>query len=235
MPAGPFTAGSVMDRAASLLNDTARSVYTYDAQLPYLRMAVDELQEEMQLNNVAVTNVTSQIIPVNIGDIAINPPTGSPPTYAGDLVQIQQIWERAQDSTDPFLPMVQREFLPHELDNIPLYNLGYWVWNEQIIKFNPSGALTAREVKIDYIADAIATPTDSGSPIGVMNSQSFLQFRTAALCAEFIKRDKEAADALNTNAQMAIDRLVGIDTKGRQSFGSRRRPFRASYRGRGIR
>ena len=47
-----LTAAQVMDASASMLNDTAKTSYTYVAQIPYLNMALRELQEFFELNNV---------------------------------------------------------------------------------------------------------------------------------------------------------------------------------------
>src|SRR3982751_5928426 len=99
-----LTAALVMDRAASLMNDTAKTVFTYAAQLPYLNMAIDELQEYFQLCNIPVTNASSAAVIVPIGTTQINPVTGAPPNdapnYPYDLVEIQGLYERLSGSTD---------------------------------------------------------------------------------------------------------------------------------------
>ena len=79
-------AREIMDKSASLMNDTAKTVYTYTAQFPYLMMALDDLEMEFQLNNVAVTNKTGFLLPVDIGTEAVPIP--------GDLIEIQGIYER---------------------------------------------------------------------------------------------------------------------------------------------
>jgi hypothetical protein len=229
-----YTASEIMDMAASLLNDTAKSVYTYTAQLPYLKMAAEELKLEFQLNNLPVTNTTSQIIPVNVGDIQINPPDGAPPNYPGDLVEIQTLWERAQDSSEPWLPVTPKEFLPHIIDDIPQSMITYYCWQGNIIKLCPAGYTSAREVKIDFINDPF-TILDENTPIQIINGKNFLGYRTAGLCATFVQQNEERRDACNNAAQIAMDQVTGIGTKGRQSMATRRRPFRAAYRMRGYR
>jgi hypothetical protein len=66
MPA-PILASDVMDRAAALLNDSALSIYTYAVQLPYLKMAVDDLQLQVEANNIALSNDVSAAINVLTG------------------------------------------------------------------------------------------------------------------------------------------------------------------------
>jgi len=232
-----LTAAQVMDKAASLMNDTAKTQYTYVAQLPYLNMAFDELQESFELNNIPVTNQTTPIvILVPIGTIAIGPVDGVgmtvAPNYPIDLVEIQGLYERLAGSNEPFVPMAQREFLPHAIDNIPTEALQYWIFQDQQIKL--IGALTPREVKIDYIKAIFQDDLISCSIIGVINARSFLYYRTAALCAQFIGENENRASDLNSFAELALDRVTGIGVKGKQSIVTRRRPFMSSYKRRSF-
>lgn len=225
-------ASTVMDKSASLMNDTAKTVYTYTAQLPYLNMATDELEESFELNNVPVTNQTSTVIEVDAGEVIIRPVGLTAPNYPSDLVEIQQLWERLQGSNDPFIPMTRYEFLPHVFDDILTNSLNYWIWQDQRIKF--IGANTDREVKLDYIKRLIPSELTESSSIGIINARSFLYYRTAALCSQFIGENKTRADELNMFAVMALDRTLGISTKGRQAIVTRRRPFMSAYKARGY-
>lgn len=226
-----------MDKAASLMNDTAKTQYTYVAQLPYLNMAFDELQESFELNNIPVTNqTTSPIIVVPIGTLMIGPVDGigatGPPNYPVDLVEIQGVYERLTGSNDPFVPVHQREFLPHALDNLPAEALQYWIFQDQRIKF--VGALTSRDVVIDYIKAIFPNDITVSTVIGVINARSFLYYRTAALCSQFIGENKTRADDLNTMAMLALDRVTGIGVKGKQSIMTRRKPFMGAYKRRSF-
>lgn len=231
-----LTAAQVMDRSASLMNDTPKTVYTYVAQLPYLNMAVDELQEIFELNNIPITNQTSAFILVPVGTTQINPLTGYPPNtapnYPNDLVEIQGLYERQAGSNDPYIPMTQREFLPHAIDNLPTESLVYWIWQDQRIKF--IGALLPREVKLDYIKKIFPNEMVSSSAIGVINARGFLYYRTAALCSLFIGENASRATELNGFATLALDRITGISIKGKQAIMTRRRPFMAGYKSRGF-
>ena len=226
-----------MDKAASLMNDTAKTTYTYVAQLPYLNMAFDELQELFELNNIPITNqTTSPPITVPVGTVVIGSVSGigisGAPNYPADLIDIQGVYERLSGSNDPFVPMHQREFLPHALDNIPTESLDYWVWQTQQIKF--IGALTPRQVTIDYIAAIFVDELTDATVIGIINAKTFLYYRTAALCAQFISENPTRADQLNTFAILALDRVTGISVKGKQSIMTRRRPFMSAYKRRSF-
>lgn len=227
-----LVASAVMDKAASLMNDTAKTVYSYTAQLPYLQMALDELQEEFELNNIPVTNDTSAVITIQIGTTTISPVdgigAGPAPNYPEDVVEFQQLWERLSGSSEPYIPVRQVDYLPHNLDGLPVSELQYWSFIKQRIE--TFGATTIREVKIDYVAKLFPNNINENTMIGLINAKSFLQYRTAALCSSFIGDNPTRAEALNTFAEMSRDRAVGISTKGKQSQPARRRPFMASYK-----
>lgn len=225
-----ISAGQMMDKSASLMNDTAKEVYTYEAQLPYFQMAVDELQEIFELNGIPVTQKSTDEIIIEVGTTEVSSVEGPAPNYPANLIEIEQIWERLAGSSQPFLPMTKRDYLPHYLQDQNVDSLIFWVWNDQKIKF--MGATTDREIKLDYVF-AIFPDTDeltADSVLGVMNCRSALQFRTAGLCAEFIGENGVRADKLNGFAVSALERSLGISIKGKQQVMRRRRPFRAQYK-----
>lgn len=221
------TAGEVMDRAAALQNDPSKTVYTFTVQIPHLNVALDELQEAFEQNNVPITNRVSAVIniPANSTQV-LRSPLG-PPTYPIDLVEIQQMWERTEN-INPFIPMTHLDFLPHDLEGAQISQLLYWTWNNEIIEFLPANA--DNDIKLDYVASLFVPVTSSSTAINVTNCMSFLAFRTAGLCSEFIGENKTRADALNAMAVLAMDRSLGISSKGRQDITTRRRPFMQSYK-----
>lgn len=225
-----------MDLSASLLNDTAKTVYTYAAQSPYLRMALQELREFFELNNIPVTQSTSVSIEVAAGVTAIefnNAGTPLLPKLPDDLVEPAQLWER-QHNVNPYTPMSKRDYLPHDLEDVNTNNFVYYTWNGQKIEFLASNQ--DNDIKIDYIKQMFpdaGDTIDENTIINVVNGASFLQYRVAALCAEFIERNETSANALNANAVLSIDRATGIGVKGKQNIMTRRRPFRAAYKKRG--
>ena len=220
----PVTSGSIMDRAASLLNDTAKSIFTYTVQLPYINAAQDELQETLEENNVPITNEKSSIIVVTTAMTDIGGATG--PALPTDLIEVQGAYERLSGSTEDFQIMARCDFLPPF--TVLTESLIYWTWQQQIMYF--LGATTNRDVRLDYIAAVmpVLTSTTGTDNIALFNAKSFLAYRTAALCAEFIGENNSRAQELNTYAQMALDRFLAINTKGRQATPVRRRPFMAA-------
>lgn len=224
-----LTAGEVMDRSAALMNDPAKTDYTYIAQLPYLNMAIDELVENLMESNSSPTNQTSSIISVPVGStklVSVDTP-GVDPKYPVDLVEIQSISERNAGSQDVFVALTRGEFV----QGFPAaHSLLFWVWQDQQIKFNPNGALSTREILINYVRYAINSAINETSVIGAINARSYLTFKTAAFCSQFIGEDTTRAGILNEQADLALERIIGINNKGKQQIMTRHRPFRASYK-----
>jgi hypothetical protein len=226
MPA-PILASDVMDRAAALLNDVALSIYTYVVQLPYLKMAVDDLQLQVEANNISISNDVSAAINVLTGVTKLT--YSSTPPYPADLVSIQQIFERDDATTMDWQEMKRVDFLP-EITKQSNF-LTWWTWQDQEIRF--LGATADREVKIHYTSASIANVTSASSSIYVYNAIAPLAFKTAALCARFIGENPTRADSLQVEANTAYEYFLSILVKESQAMPSRRRPFMSSYKVRG--
>ena len=227
-----LVASTVLAKASTLLNDTARTVYTYTAVLPYLQIALQELQEHFELNNIPATQLSSATINMPAGTIVLDYNALAPLTkIPNDMIEPAQLWER-QEGIDPFVPMSRRDYLPHNLEGTPTGKFSFYVWNNQQFQFMPCNR--DNDIKIDYIKDLFTPLVDETSVINVINASTFLEYRTAALCAEFIERNQASSNALNVYAVMALDRATGIGVKGKQTILTRRRPFRAAFKKRGF-
>jgi hypothetical protein len=233
MAAPDLTSGQVMDSSAALLNDTSKSIYTYTKQLPYLNRALSELQEFFELNEVPVTATRSAVLPVDAGvsfiGYAPTPPIVGVTYLPNDLIEPSVVWER-QRNTDPFTMMTKRNVLPEYMSGVDIPQFLYYVWESQEIRFFPANQ--DNDLKLDYIKYLFVPFTNVAGTdqVNVDNADSFLSYRTAALCAEFIGENKTRADDLNAFAGLAMDRVIGIGAKGRQAINTRHRPFRSSYK-----
>ena len=233
MAASDLLASTVMDGAAALLNDPNKTKYTYAVQIPYLRIASQELKEEFELNSIAVTQETSSVIQINAGVTVIpynGAGTATNPTLPSDMVEPAQLWERNR-GIDPYIPMTKVQYLPHNLEGVEINQFVYYVWNKQEIKVLPSN--TNNDIKIDYIRQLFSEIVDENTQINVINAKSFLEYRTAGLVSEFIERNITSANAMNAYAVLAMNRVTGIGAKGKQNIVTRSRPFRAGYKKRG--
>ena len=231
------TASTVLDAAAALMNDVAKSIFSNAAQLPYLNIACNELQEWCEVNNIPVSQETSAIIEVSAGDNKIvsvdDPDAATLPNYPSDLIDIQQIWERTTDTENEFTPVTKFDYIPHwwETDP-PTSSLECWAWLNQQIRFGHNGATADNDVKLDYIKTLFPQTITANTTIGIINSSSFLSYRLASLLAQYIGENPTRAEELRAQADVSLDRMLTIGTKGRQSIPIRRRPFMANYKSR---
>lgn len=220
-----IVASTVMNLSAALLNDAALSDYTHVAQLPYLQIVLKELREFLELNNCPVTNEKSSVITVPAGMTAIG--YNTIPPLPPDLIEIQRLWESNQNGQN-WIPLTRQEFIPNYLDGIVSAQFGVWSWMDNAINLPTSSGVVY--LKLDYIKALFTATIDENTVIDVNNADSFLIYRNAGLCAQFIGENKERADDLNAQAELARDRIVGIDNKGKQQIMTRRRPFRAGWK-----
>jgi hypothetical protein len=223
----PINVNEVMLGTAALMNDQTRAVYTNTVQLPYFKMAYAELADELKDNNVPISNRTSVGLPITQGMIDIGGPTGPPLPI--DFIEPLALWERTAGTTNDFMLMDRRQFLP-KTSTLTSF-LQVWTYINQIITL--LGTNGDIEVKIDYVGDPFANIVNENSLILVHNAENFLKYRNAALCAEFIGEDESRASSLNNNAGRELETLLNIAIKSEQSIYTRRRPFRARFKSTG--
>ena len=210
------------------MNDQDRAVYSDIVLLPYLNIALSELQEIFELNNIPVTSTSSATIAIPIGTSLIGYLTIPPlPT---DLVEIQQMWE-SQTGQNNWTPVTKKEYLTSSiLGNVSLSMFGVWAWLNQQVNLRPS--INAIDIRFDYIKNLFAEITIGlvGTDNPIVNTDTFFEYRAAALAAEFIEENITRADKLNIYGVSGLERSLGISVKGKQSIAIRRRPFRAAFK-----
>jgi len=216
------------------MNDQADAVYHDEIILPYFNMALQELQEIFELNNIPVTNVTSAIInvPTGIDTIGFPPDTPLPdtPYLPSDLIEIQELWE-SQEGLNIWTPMRRLDFLPHDAEiAAPISNFLIWAWMEQEIRV--IAANQDNDLKLDYIKSIFTPITELtlDDDLAVLNIDSYIQYKTGALCSMYIGENSERAVVLNEQAEVALTRTIGISNKGEQAIFTRRLPFRMGYK-----
>ncbi len=223
----------IITTAAALMNDSAQSLYTNTACLPYLNLALNELQELYELNGLPVTNETSAAITVKAGVTSIGQDTN--PALPSDFIELKELWE-SQSGLELWTRVSPREFLPHYLEGTILTSqFLIFSWEHGRIKVIP--AIQDNDLKLDYIASVFKTPIlikDINVNLAFTNIQTYLEYKTAALCAMFMAENPNRATALDSLAGTALNRALGIPVKGMQSIVTRRRPFRHSYKNRGM-
>jgi len=227
------TWSSILARTAAVcLNDQARATYTDTVLLPHLNTALSELQEIFELNNIGSTGKSSATIAVPAGTSVIGFLTV--PALPADLIEIQQLFE-SQTGQNIWIPVTKHNYLTRDiLGSVPYSIFGVWAWLEQQI--NLRAANTPIDIRMDYIKNLFAEITIGliGTSNPILNTDTFFQYRTGALAAEFIEENTARADSLNNDGLNALQRSLGISVKGMQSIAIRRRPFRAAFKRRRV-
>ena len=223
-----LTSGNVMDQAASLLNDTAKTIFPYTVQLPYLNTALEDFQNEYELNEVPVTDsFTSDPITIPANNVGIG--FSTTPALPSDLLEPTILWERTTQQ-DPFIQMTALQNLPRYMEGAQIPQLIWYTWQGNMLNWLPPNGVN--DIKIEYIRQLFMPflDTNGNDVIAVMNAQNYLAFRTAALCARFIGENPTRADSLDQFAVSAMDKALGQATKGRQNIMVRHRPFRQGWK-----
>src|ERR1700687_5673674 len=94
----------IITTVAGLMNDSAQAVYDNASCLPFLNLALDELQEIYELNGLPITNETSAAIKIKTGVSSVGFDTT--PALPSDLIEIQQLWE-STSGLNKWTPMVK--------------------------------------------------------------------------------------------------------------------------------
>ncbi len=229
----------IITTAATLMNDYTQSVYNNAACLQFFNLALDELQEIFELNGLPVTNETSAAItvksPANVLQLTSQVGFDTNPALPSDLIEIQQLWE-SPVGLNQWTEVVKKEFLPNYMkDGTRISQFLIWALEKGRIKL--LAANQDNDLKIDYVASIFNTPIlikDINVNLPFTNVKTYLEYKTAALCAMFIAENPERATSLDSLAGGALSRSIGIPVKGMQSIVTRRRPFRSSYKRRGT-
>lgn len=223
----------IITTVAGLMNDFSQSQYTNTACLPFFNLSLDELQEIYELNDIPITHNTSAAIKIPAGIDRIGFDTT--PALPSNLIEISELWE-STSGLNRWTPMSKREFLPNYLRDNTTISM-FLIWDMENGRIKLISANADIDLKIDYIGSLFNTPIlikDINVNLPFTNVKTYLEYKTAALSAMFIAENESRAVALDSLAGTALSRALGIPIKGMQSVITRRRPFRASFKRRGV-
>lgn len=213
--------GTVLARAAAHLNDVNQLEYTSTVLLPFLNMAIDELEEEMAV---------FELSPMVRDSILILVPAGSTelPQIPVDFVEAINLTERAQGSQADWGLVGETFIVNRNLANNPSDSIIQWSARDKEIFINPPGS--DREVILDYIG-GFTEATGTGTVLDIEKSRRFLALVTARNAARDLGNSTSKAGTYESDISRARDRLVRKLQKDSQGIlGARRLP----YLGRGI-
>lgn len=213
-----YTAKDRLDEAALFMNDANRSHYKYSVMMPFLKIALQELEDIFIANGVSyVLRESPTPIVVAAGVTTLVVPS--------DFLLPIKMEERASGSAEQYAELIEKNWTPEE---VPTDRLRYWTWdNGQVISF--LGATTARDVNLYYYRALTATvvPDDV---VAINHVKQYLSGRSASLAAFIIGENTTRAQALDDLAQVALGRALNIATKKNQGKPVRRKPFGTSRR-----
>lgn len=213
----PPTAGSVCLRAAIHLNDSSQLVYTTPVLLPYLSMAIDELEEELAIYEVTMMRKNS--IPISVAALA-----ETLTQYPVDYVEAVRLFERAADS---IAWTEVKEVLKIDQNYTTGSMIEQWAQENGLIRIN--APTSGRDVYLEYVA-MMTEPTQSSTAIDIPASRRFLGLVTARNAARDAGNSITKANSFKEDIDRARDRVVRRFQKNIQNVsGVRRKP----YRGRG--
>lgn len=203
-------ASDVMNAAAVLLNDAAKTKFTFTVQLPFLRFALRDLEAKYLGNGVATLK---EIYIENLSGTAFA-------TQPTNIFLPITLWEKSVgEADDKYVPMEEKDWEPNI---IPASSLYYWVWREEVVVF--IGATQTRTVKMQYYKQ-FAAIVDENSQVAAIKTENFLAKRTAAYCAMFIGGNEKRASALSMESEREVSDLLSLSAKERQNRPVRRRTY----------
>jgi hypothetical protein len=209
----PTLASDIMNRSRAVLNDIAQDLYTNEVLLPYLRIANDDLSDELVDNGATVQKEVS-------ADIALPVGFKSPP-LPNDFIVPVEVFEKNSGEDDSFYRYChQREYLPNVL---PGNELSVWTWREQAINF--IGSTTNKQLRIRYTRLILEIIGDN-SPVELTHALNYLAYHTAALASEHIGQNRTKAIDLESQAIQKLNKLLKKEVKQSHGRPVRRRPFR---------
>ncbi len=227
-----ITPEQAMDIAAADMNDTAQLNYTDTKLLPYFNMALIELMQKYQENDIPITTkTTSANIEMTAGLTEIPfYSTTQTALLPSDLVEPILPWE-SNDGGNTWTPMTKVQMIdPNIAENQNQSCFGIYEWLGDRIRVPQ--ATSDILVKMQYHRNIFTIPMTINQikvPIPT-NAVLFLGHKTGALCAALVAQNETRAGELSELAEQSIDRELNIPTKGAQNIAVRRRPFRQAYK-----
>ena len=222
---------TIITTVAGLMNDAAQSIYTNAICLPMLNLALAELQEIYELNDIPITQETSAAITIPEGVSSLGFDTN--PALPSDFIELKQLWE-STSGLEQWTPVVKRDFIPHSLeDGTAISQFLVYAWKKGRISLIPANQ--DNDLKLDYVASMFNLPiliANINVNLPFTNIETYLSYKTAAFCAMYQAENESRASALDGQSETALSRALGIPIKGLQSVITRRRPFRQSFKAR---
>jgi len=221
------TAGQITALIRSLLNDAAGNLFTDGVLIPYVNSAYRKVQralaaagqETFLVDDILL--VVPAIAQVDASQqVVINDATAPPNQLPTDLLAPQDLWERANNSTDDFVPMTDmtgRGGLPSLQQSL---TLRYWEWREDGLWF--LGATQATQIRMRY-QKSFPDFSDGTSVVLIRNAQEAIAYFGASMAS--LARGSPLADKWSDAGADALEDLISTTVRRDQRGGRRRLPY----------
>lgn len=206
-------ASEVMDRTRAVLNDVAIDLYSNEVLLPYLKIANDDLSDELVDHGATVSKEVTSDIPLAA--------TIKEPSLPDNFIVPIEVYEKNQGEDDSsYRYMHQRTFIPNGL---PSKELGIWAWREQAIV--TGGSIINKTLRVRYYR-LITSILGENTSIELTHALNYLAYHTGALASEHIGQNRAKAIDLESMAVVKLNKLLKKEVKQTHSKPTRRKPFK---------
>src|SRR5690348_7815083 len=212
------TVANILTEARALLNDTGSAIFTDTALLPLIKKAYQELQDELVLNGVGDIKESDDTVLLSNGATKTIDPSVTFP----DLILPVAMWEKpsnANPDTD-YVAMVEYRFGP-DIDQEE--KMRFWYWEDGKIQL-PRCTTNNIILKVKYLK-FLTVIVDVNTIIPIINCQTYLAARTAAIAAYSIGGNPDRAEIYNGDAQKRLGVIIQTLVKRQQGQPTRRQPF----------
>jgi hypothetical protein len=200
-------------------------LFTYDIQLPYVRIALQDLVADLEINESSYIREIAYIV-VPAGEKQIGGSDPGAPALPTDFRFPINLYERIPNTTDVFMAM--KEVKWDIVDNPPSTWHVYWNFREGEIKL--PGATRDIEVMVKYVKNAPAVVSET-SVIPYTGADSLLTYKLAALLCRYVGSNEVRANTLATLYLDYLRKFIGVGVKQRQAFPTGRPGFRSGGSG----
>lgn len=182
-------------------------------------MALEELEEELDVYDVAPLRNESIIILVAIGDTILT----QMPT---DYIEAVALFERVQGSSDYWTEVRETDWVDANLNNVSDMILN-WAPRGGQIRITPPKS--PREVQLKYLK-GLTEAVSTGTTLDITGTLRFLGLVTARNAARDAGNSITKANSYERDISKAKDSLVRRLSNEQQGLGVRRRPYQGRRR-----
>lgn len=212
----------VMDSASALLNDYSKEIFTYEVQLPFIRIALKDLVADLELNESSyVEEIVRLTVPAANKALTSQSIPPIPPDFRFPIDLAERV---AGNTQQPFMDMYEREW---DTDKTNSTHRVYWNFREGEVKFPE--ATQATEIEMRYVKDPPAVMSEN-SLITYNGADSVLHYKLASILSRYVGSNEMRANSLNAYYLDYLRKYLATGVKQRHAYPISRPGFRSGRR-----